>query len=117
MDELMRKIGGPMAMLTILATIIAPLCGPLCALANRCGTGLGPEGSEGQCHHAAMANGFEASQPHFVAPSRCASRDLPPVTLNPNENWNELRQIQASAATTLGAVVGTMQLGPSLGPH
>jgi hypothetical protein len=115
----MRKISAPlttgMALLTILATIIAPLCGPLCAVANRCMAARGSEGTD--CHHAAMPNGFDALQTHFVAPRLCASRDFPPATLNPNKNWDELRYIQASAAPMVRAVVGTLQLAPSLGAH
>src|SRR5579864_2588020 len=120
---MMRKNGAALTtgitILTLLATIIAPLCGSLCDRANGCGAAhMAPRGSQGtDCHHAATANEFDASQAHFAAPSLCASREFPPAILNPSKNWDELRQIQESAAPTLRAVVGTMQLAPSLGPQ
>lgn len=76
---------------------------------------MAPPGSQGtDCHHAAMANEFDASQTHFAARSLCASREFPPATLKPNKNWDDVRQIQESAAPTLHAIVGTMQLTSSL---
>jgi len=119
---MMRKNSAALAtgitLLTLLATIIAPLCGSLCARANGCGARMVPSVSQdADCHHAAMVNEFDASQTHLAAPSLCASREFPPATLNPNKNWDELRQIQESAAPALRAVVGTMQLPPALGPH
>jgi hypothetical protein len=119
-NDVMRKKRAPLttgiAILTLLATIIAPLCGPLCARAHGCGLGKAPRGSQvTECHHAAMADEFDASQTRLAAVRLCASSEFPAATLIPNTNWDELRTIRMSVAPALRAIAGTMQLTPSLG--
>jgi hypothetical protein len=103
------------AILILLATVIAPLCGPICARDKGCAVGMAPRGSEGaDCHHVAMSNEIGAPRSHFGSAKPCTSTELPSATLNPRKNWDELRQLQTSAALSLDAAASGDRFPSSL---